>query len=66
MELNEATNRFFQYLRVEKGVSNDTIDSYHYDLNEFFTSLNKKSTDDFLQTDITDFIKLQSKRLLSP
>ena len=66
MELNAATNRFFQYLRVEKGVSNDTIDSYHYDLNEFFTSLNKKSTDDFLQTDITDFIKLQSKRLLSP
>ncbi len=66
MELDDAIDNYFQYLRVEKGVSNDTILAYHYDLKEFLTTLNKKNTDDFLPSDITDFIKIQSKRLLSP
>lgn len=65
MELDDAIDLFFQYLRVEKGVSNETIKSYSYDLREFFKALPKKSTDDFLPTDISDFIKLQNKKLLS-
>lgn len=65
MELTDAIDLYFQYLRVEKGVSNDTIKSYAYDLNEFFKALDKNSTDDFLPTDINDFIKLQSKKLMS-
>ena len=65
MELTDAIDLYFQYLRVEKGVSNDTIKSYAYDLNEFFKALDKNSTDDFLPTDINDFIKLQSKKMMS-
>ena len=39
MQIKEAIDKYFKYLRVEKGVSNDTILSYHYDLNEFFKVL---------------------------
>ena len=65
MELDDAVDLYFQYLRVEKGVSNDTIKSYYYDLKVFFDMLNKHSTDDFMSTDIQDFVKLQGKKLLS-
>lgn len=65
MELDDALDLYFQYLRVEKGVSNDTIKSYYYDLKEFFKYLNKTSTDDFLATDLADFTKLQNKKFLS-
>lgn len=66
MEIREAIELYFQYLRVEKGVSNDTIKSYFYDLNEFFKSFpGKESTEDILPTDIADFIKLQNKKMLA-
>lgn len=66
MEIREAIELYFQYLRVEKGVSNDTIKSYYYDLNEFFKSFpGKESTEDILPTDIADFIKLQNKKMLA-
>ncbi len=66
MEIREAIELYFQYLRVEKGVSNDTIKSYLYDLNEFFKSFpGKESTGDILPTDIADFIKLQNKKMLA-
>ena len=65
MQIKEAIDKYFKYLRVEKGVSNDTILSYHYDLNEFFKVLKKEDTDEFNANDITDFIKLESRRFLS-
>lgn len=65
MELNKAMELYFQYLRVEKGVSNETIKNYAYDLKQFFIALNKNSTEDFLPTDIADFVRIQSKNLLS-
>ena len=65
MDINEAIGKFFQHLRVEKGVSEDTIKSYAYDLKQFFIALQKGSTDDFLPTDIADFVRIQSKNLLS-
>lgn len=66
MEIREAIELYFQYLRVEKGVSNDTIKSYYYDLNEFFKSFpGKEITEDILPTDIADFIKLQNKKMLA-
>ena len=65
MQIEEAIDKYFNYLRVEKGVSNDTILSYHYDLNEFFKVLKKEDTDEFNANDITDFIKLESRRFLS-
>lgn len=65
MRLNDAVELYFQYLRVEKGVSNETIKNYAYDLKEFFATLDKNSTDDFLPTDISDFVRIQSKAMLS-
>ena len=45
MELNKALELYFQYLRVEKGVSEETIKNYAYDLNKFFAALDKHSTE---------------------
>lgn len=65
MELNDAVDLYFQYLRVEKGVSNETIKNYAYDLREFFKVLPKDSTEDMLAVDISDFVKIQLKKGLS-
>lgn len=65
MDLTDAAELYFQYLRVEKGVSNETIKNYAYDLRHFFDTLGKKSTEDFLPTDIQEFVRIQSKNLLS-
>lgn len=65
MELDDAIDLYFQYLRVEKGVSNETIKNYAYDLKEFFKVLPKESTEDMLQVDISDFVKIQLKKGLA-
>ncbi len=65
MQLDDALDLYFQYLRVEKGVSNDTIKSYYYDLKKFFIVLKKQDTNDFLSTDISDFMRIQNKEFLS-
>ena len=65
MELIDAVELYFQYLKVEKGVSNETIKNYAYDLKHFFETLDKHSTDDFMPTDIQDFVRIQTKNMLS-
>ena len=65
MDLNEASNLYFQYLRVEKGVSNDTIHNYMYDLRQFFAALKKKNTEDLKSTDIQEFIRILTQNMLS-
>ena len=65
MDLNEAAELYFQYLRVEKGVSNDTIQNYMYDLKQFFTFLSKKTTEDLKKSDIQEFIRIQTQNMLS-
>lgn len=65
MELNKAMELYFQFLRVEKGVSEETIKNYAYDLKKFFEALGKTMTEDFLPTDISDFVRIQSKKQLS-
>ena len=65
MELNDAIDLYFQYLRVEKGVSNETISNYSYDLKQFFKAIPRESTEDMLPTDIADFVKVQMKNQLS-
>lgn len=65
MEINDAVDLYFQYLRVEKGVSNETIKNYAYDLRQFFEALPKDTTEDMLPTDITDFVTIQLKNQLS-
>lgn len=65
MKLDDASDLYFQYLRVEKGVSNETIRNYAYDLKQFFEAIPKDSTDDMFPTDITDFVTIQMKNQLS-
>lgn len=65
MTLNEATQLYFQHLRVEKGVSDETLINYTYDFRQFFTSLNKQNTEDLSASDIPDFVRIQMKKMLS-
>lgn len=65
MLISDAVDSYFQYLRVEKGVSNETIKNYAYDLKQFFEALPRETTDDLLPTDIGDFVRIQSKNKLS-
>ena len=65
MTLNEASDLYFQYLRVEKGVSHETIRNYAYDLKQFFTVLNKHQTEDLKSGDIQEFIRIQTQNMLS-
>ncbi|MCI2111283.1 MAG: tyrosine recombinase XerD [Bacilli bacterium] len=66
MTIDEAVGRFFQHLRVEKGVSERTIEDYQEDLSLFFRSLeSKRTTDDLRASDINDFMRLQARADLS-
>lgn len=65
MLIDDAIDSYFEHLRVVKGVSNETIKSYTYDLREFYKVLNRKSTEELLSTDIADFVRSQSKKHLS-
>ena len=65
MELNEASELYFQFLRVEKGVSNETILNYAYDLKQFFAVLNKHSTEDLSMHDISEFVRIQTQNRLA-
>ena len=62
MLINDAIDLFFQYLIVEKGVSKETINAYQQDFKQFFKVFNdRKTTKDLFISDLTDFIKIQSK-----
>ena len=65
MDLNEASEMYFQFLRVEKGVSNETIINYAYDLRQFFAVLHKQTTQDLNVHDISDFVRYESQHMLS-
>ena len=65
MTVSEASELYFQFLRVEKGVSNETIRNYAYDLRIFFDAFNKKDTSELTSHDIQDFIRLQIQDFLS-
>ena len=65
MTLNEASELYLQFLRVEKGVSNETIQNYLYDLRQFFTILNKQTTDDLRSDDIQEFVRIQTQNMLA-
>jgi len=62
MRIDDAIDLFFQYLMVEKGVQKQTIVAYADDLKQFFlTFKDRTSTDDLMASDLTDFIKMQSR-----
>ena len=65
MDINRAKELFYQHLRVEKGLSEDTVLSYAYDIQEFYKEFDYKDTEDIKPTDIGDFIRIQSKKEMS-
>ena len=57
MEINDAVNLFAQYLLVEKGLSNKTVEAYTTDLKLFFTFFkDKKDTSDLGPYDLNSFM----------
>lgn len=51
--MNKIIEKFLEYLRVEKGLSDNTINSYYYDLKKFYLffkdkPINELNTEDFM------------------
>jgi integrase/recombinase XerD len=66
MDINEAISRFFQYLRVEKGVGEMTIKDYTEDLKKFFAALPPKhDTSELKVEDVNDYMKIEDAHGLS-
>lgn len=67
MEIGDAIDNYFQYLRVERNLSAATIESYAYDFKIFFKKFpDKVTTDDLRPCDVNDYAKIESKELKSP
>lgn len=57
MEINDAANLFAQYLLVEKGLSQKTVEAYLTDLKLFFRYFkNKKDTEELSPYDLNSFM----------
>ncbi len=56
----DILNEFLTYLSAEKGLSRNTVESYHFDLRKFCEFLSSKDKDpgSFSKADIIDFIEL--------
>ena len=57
--MNDYINDFIDYLVVEKGLSNNTQESYRFDLIDFSNYLNDKHINnliDLTEKDITDYL----------
>lgn len=65
MSVDEALDLYITHLRVEKGMSEETIKNYRSDLILFFSRLNKEDTEDLREKDLEEFVRLESRRLLS-
>lgn len=57
MNISDALDKFYQHLRVSKGCSNKTIESYSEDLKQFFNFFtDKQDTEDLYDSDLNDFL----------
>lgn len=57
--INEIVNDYLRYLTVERGLSNNTVASYHNDLEQFVTYLKEQGFSDFAEvqrSDITGYL----------
>jgi len=67
--MHELVDAFLNYLSVERGLSRNTIISYHEDINAYINFLKGLHIDSFSLTkknDITDFMLSQKDKGLSP
>ncbi len=58
--------RFLQYLRIEKGVSDNTIQSYKHDLAMYCTHLGKADVVRAQRSNVSGFLKFLYRRKLKP
>ena len=66
MDNKQWVERFLQYLRIEKGVSDNTIESYRHDLTMYCTHLDKISVLAATPADVAGFLKFLYSRKLKP
>ncbi len=60
MNIDEATNLFKEYLQVEKGLSEDTVDAYMEDIKMFRNYFDtKKDVEDLLGIDLVEFLRYE-------
>ncbi|MGH9746544.1 MAG: site-specific tyrosine recombinase XerD [Candidatus Acidiferrales bacterium] len=64
MALEADIRAFLSYLRVEKGLSDNTIQSYRRDMGKFFEFVTKRELDttEIARTDVVDFLAAQYRR----
>jgi integrase/recombinase XerD len=58
--------RFLQYLRIEKGLSDNTLDSYKHDLAMYSEHLGALTVLEVQQSDVSSFLKFLYNRKLKP
>jgi len=62
----EWINRFLQYLRIEKGVAENTVESYRHDLTMYCEHLGRLDVLQVQPTDVSRFLKFLYGRKLKP
>ncbi len=66
MTNQEWTARYLQYLRVEKGVSENTVEAYKHDLVMYCEHLGERGFSDVQPADVSSFLKFLYGRKLKP
>jgi len=66
MTTQDWIHRFLQYLRIEKGLSDNTLASYKHDLAMYSEHLGRLGVVEAQQTDVSGFLKFLYSRKLKP
>src|SRR5215467_12486493 len=66
MSNREWIDRFLEYLRLEKGLAENTIASYRHDLQMYETHLGGRNVVQVQQADVSKFLKFLYARKLKP
>src|SRR5262252_6196200 len=66
MTNQEWVNRFLQYLRIEKGVAENTVEAYKHDLAMYCAHLGRIEFLKVQSTDVSKFLKFLYARKLKP
>ena len=66
MSNQDWVQRFLQYIRIEKGLSDNTLESYRHDLAMYLEHLEKISIVEAQQADVSGFLKFLYSRKLKP
>lgn len=66
MSNQDWVHRFLQYIRIEKGLSDNTLESYRHDLAMYLEYVGNTSILDVQQADVSGFLKFLYSRKLKP